>query len=173
MPPQVPKPYFLGTQLAYIPLVKKNKGSDSNQEGSVFMLRAANPSKHSKSISLPSTFSRVRGVSLLEIMVAIALTSMILVGIMASLSTGFIAQNQNSEIQESQLLVHQVLEEIQDIEFENLLSFNGQFVTSGEHQANITVDYINSNLIRVEVVTTSTEYPNVSTSSVTLIADRS
>ena len=91
---------------------------------------------------------------------------------MAALSTSFVAQAQSSETLESQLLVEQVLEELHDVDFETLVSFNGTYVESGAHRADITAAYVTANLVRVELVTTSTAHPTISSRAVTLIADR-
>ena len=68
-------------------------------------------------------------------------------------------------------VVRDVLEEIQDNDFTNLLSFDGQFVTEGAHQADISVSLVNVHLMRVQVTTTSTQYPEVSASAVTMISN--
>src|SRR5262245_30017383 len=70
------------------------------------------------------------GFTLLEMALGFTVIGMILMGIMATFSTGFIAQRDNSEIAENQFLTRQVFEELQDIQFPDLLSFNDTSVTS-------------------------------------------
>ncbi len=126
----------------------------------------------SSSASRGGVKDREGGMTLLEIMISLTILSMILLGVMASISTGFQAQHLNTEQLNSQLLVQQVIEELQDNNFETLVTFNGQTVTSGAHIATMQVSYVNVNLVRVTVTTSSTQFPTVSSRAVTYIADR-
>ncbi|MBI4584911.1 MAG: type II secretion system protein [Planctomycetes bacterium] len=126
----------------------------------------------SSRVSRGGVKDREGGMTLLEIMISLTILSMILLGVMASISTGFQAQHLNTEQLNSQLLVQQVIEELQDNSFDNLVTFNGQTVTSGAHTAAMEVGYVNANLVRVTVTTSSTQFPTVSSRAVTYLADR-
>ena len=112
-----------------------------------------------------------QGMTLIEIAISLSIIGVLLLGVMASLSTGLSAQSINGERLTAHYLARDVLEEIQDNDFTNLLSFDGQFVTEGAHQADISVSLVNVHLMRVQVTTTSTQYPEVSASAVTMISN--
>jgi len=116
--------------------------------------------------------SRLRGLTLLEIMVTIALLALIMIGILASLSTSFLAQRNNTDLLECQFLSQRVLEEVKSTSYDGLLSFNGTHVddTSGKYRASISASNAAANLVQVEVVTAAREKPINSTRVVTLIS---
>jgi hypothetical protein len=103
------------------------------------------------------------GMHLLEIAVSMTLVLVILLGVMASISSASFAA--------SQMLMNQVIEEVQASPFDSLLSFNGQFVTSGVHRADITTGSVNADLVQIQVVVTSTTFPDVTSQAVILISD--
>ena len=113
------------------------------------------------------------GFTLIEVSLALSMIAMILVGVMAALSSGFLAQRNNSEIVETQFLTQQVVEEIQDSAFDDLLSFNGTSVTStdGFYRAQVTAASAGLHLIRIEVVSSSIARPTIWSRAVTLISD--
>lgn len=96
-----------------------------------------------------------------------------MIGVMASLSTGFMAQRSNSEILESQLLAREVLEEVQSTAYDSLLSFNGTSVTSGNgrFRADITAAAAGTGLVRISVSSSCLANPTITSQLVTQIAD--
>jgi Tfp pilus assembly protein PilV len=111
------------------------------------------------------------GMHLLEIAVSMTLVLVILLGVMASISSASFAERSASEGLASQMLMNQVIEEVQASPFDSLLSFNGQFVTSGVHRADITTGSVNADLVQIQVVVTSTTFPDVTSQAVILISD--
>jgi Tfp pilus assembly protein PilV len=111
------------------------------------------------------------GMHLLEIAVSMTLVLVILLGVMASISSASFAERSASEGLASQMLMNQVIEEVQASPFDSLLSFNGQFVTSGAHRADITTGSVNADLVQIQVVVTSTTFPDVTSQAVILISD--
>ncbi len=116
---------------------------------------------------------RSDGLTLVEIALTIALLGMIMIGVMASLSTGFLAQRSNSDLLETQLLAREVLEEVQSTPYDSLLSFNGTSVTSGNGkcQASISAATAGTGLVRIAVASTCVANPSISSNLVTQIAD--
>jgi Tfp pilus assembly protein PilV len=116
---------------------------------------------------------RTRGLSMVEVAISVSLLGLILVGVMGSLSTSFIAQRTNSDVMQCQLLTQQVMEEVQSTPYTDLLSFNGTFLddTSGKHRARITASLQGANLVRIEVNTTSLDHPQNTARAVTMIAN--
>ena len=121
----------------------------------------------------PERGCRREGFTLIEVSLALSLIAMILVGVMAALSSAFLAQRNNSEIVETQFLTQQVIEEAQDSAFDDLLSFNGTSVTStdGLYRAQITASSAGLHLVRIEVVSSSIARPTIWSRAVTLISD--
>ena len=115
---------------------------------------------------------RLCGLTMIEIMVTIALLALIMIGILASLSTSFLAQRNNTDLLECQFLSQRVLEEVKSTSYDGLLSFNGTHVddTSGKYRASISASNAAANLVQVEVVTAAREKPQNSTRMVTLIS---
>jgi Tfp pilus assembly protein PilV len=113
------------------------------------------------------------GFTMLEMVLGFTILSMILMGIMATFSTGFIAQRDNSELSENQLLTRQVCEELQDIQFADLLGFNGTAVTSpnGKNRAAISVTGMGVDLVRIQVVSSSVTRPEITSRAVTLVSN--
>ncbi|MBI4605123.1 MAG: hypothetical protein HY721_24430 [Planctomycetes bacterium] len=110
------------------------------------------------------------GFNLIEVTLTMAIVLTILLGVMASISTASMAEMSASENVASQLLMSQVLEEVKSNEFEDLLSFNGQYVTSGTNRADISVVSLSTDLVRIQVSVTSTAFPDVVNSAVLLQA---
>lgn len=115
------------------------------------------------------------GLSLIEVSVSISVLTIVCLGVLASISTSARAFRESDEFHESQLLVQEVLEEIQTAPFDTLLSFDGQFVNSddGEYRADISVDYVTLNLVRVHVSCTRIGTAALESEAVRLIADPS
>jgi prepilin-type N-terminal cleavage/methylation domain-containing protein len=111
------------------------------------------------------------GFTLLEVFMAMTIVAIILLGVMGSISTASFAERNAGESLQSQMLLNQVIEELQDNPFSNLLSFNGQFVTSGDHRADILVGLLSPDLARIQVSVTSTLYPEVSTRALVFISN--
>lgn len=110
------------------------------------------------------------GFNLLEIAITMAIVLTILLGVMASISTASMAEMNSSEHVASQLLLSQALEELKANDFNDLITFNGQFVTSGTNRADIAVAYLTPDLIRLQVTVTSTAFTDVVNSAVLLQA---
>jgi prepilin-type N-terminal cleavage/methylation domain-containing protein len=126
---------------------------------------------HTRFLGRNAMEPRSQGLTLIEIAISLSIIGVLLLGVMASLTTGLSAQAENRERLTAQYLVRDVLEEIQDNDFANLLSFDGLFVTEGAHQADISVSLVNTNLMRVQVSTTSTQHVEVSATAVTMISN--
>ncbi len=116
---------------------------------------------------------RTEGLSMVEIAITISLLGLILVGILGSLSTGFLAQRSNGDLTECQMFTQQVIEEIRSTPFADLLSFNGTYVddAAGTHRARIAASVYGMNLVKIEVVTSSLSQPQNSCGAVTLMAN--
>ncbi len=116
---------------------------------------------------------RDRGLSMIEVAISLSLLGLILVGVLGSLSTGFMAQRNNSDILECQLLTQRVIEEVQGSEFDSLPSFNGKYVedTAHKHRARIYASMIGMNLVQLEVETASLVIPQNSARAVTLVSN--
>ncbi len=112
------------------------------------------------------------GFSLIEVAAGLALLAVILLGVMAAISTAFTGTRESTDRMENQLLLNRVIEEIQASPYESLLSFNGTFVTEGDHRADIQVALTEPNLIQVQVNVASQGNPGVSSQGVFLLADR-
>lgn len=110
------------------------------------------------------------GSSLLEVAISLALILAILIGVMASLTTAAVAQMNATESTQSQALLSQTLEEIKANDYDDLLSFNGQSVTSGTNTALIQADLVATNLTRIQITVTSSAYADVITRTILLIA---
>ncbi len=109
---------------------------------------------------------------MLEIMVAMTILAFILVGVLASLSTSFLAQRNNTDALECQLLTQRVIEEVKSRPYDTLLSFNGTRVddASGRYRASISAANVGANLVQVEVVTVARDKPDNSARVVSLIS---
>jgi len=112
------------------------------------------------------------GLTLIEITITIAILALIMIGVLTSLSTSFMAQRNNTDLLECQFLTQRVLEEIKSTSYDGLLSFNGTRVddASGKYRASISASSVAANLVQVEVVTAAREKPQNSTRMVTLIS---
>lgn len=115
--------------------------------------------------------SRDAGSSLIEVAISLALILAILLGVMAALSTGSLAQMNATEATSSQLLLSQAIEEVKNNDYDSLLSFNGQTVVSGTNTATILADLVSANLTRIQVTVTSTAFPDVTSRAVILLAN--
>ncbi len=115
--------------------------------------------------------SRDAGSSLIEVAISLALILAILLGVMAALSTGSLAQLNATEATTSQLLLSQAIEEVKNNDYDSLLSFNGQTVVSGTNTATILADLVSTDLTRIQVTVTSTAFPDVTSRAVILLAN--
>ncbi len=118
---------------------------------------------------------RNTGLNLLEVSVSLSVITLACLGVMASLSTGAFAFRESNEFHESQLLVQEVIEELNTVSFDTLLSFDGQYVNSedGEYRADIGVDYVSQDLIRVHVSCTLVGNGDLESEAVRLFSNRS
>lgn len=122
------------------------------------------------SLAAGSTRRGQEGASLIEVAISLVLILAMLLGVMASLSTASVAQMSSTEGTQSQFLLSQVLEEVKNNSFDNLLSFNGQQVTSGTNRATISVGLVTVDLVRVQVAVASTAFPEVANRAVLFLA---
>ncbi len=113
------------------------------------------------------------GLTMVEITITIAILALIMIGVLTSLSTSFMAQRNNTDLLECQFLTQRVLEEVKSTSYDGLLSFNGTRVDdpSGKYRASISASSAATNLVRVEVVTTARDNPESSARMVTLISN--
>jgi len=114
---------------------------------------------------------RVAGFNLIEIAISMAIILTILLGVMAAISTASLAEANSNEAVSGQLLLTQTVEELKNNNFAELLGFHGQYVTSGTNRADISAALVTQDLIRLQVDVTSTDFPDVSSSAVFLLAD--
>jgi Tfp pilus assembly protein PilV len=117
------------------------------------------------------TEERSAGFSLLEVGFAMGIILTILLGVMASISTASVAEMNASEGLASQLLLSQTVEEVKNNSFDNLITYNGQTVTSGTNTATIQVAYLTTDLVRIQVNVVSSQFAGVTNSAVQLIAN--
>ena len=135
------------------------------------MNRIVRPSRSEGWLCLASSSARGQeGASLIEVAISLVLILAMLLGVMASLSTASVAQMSSTESTQSQFLLSQVLEEVKNNSFDNLLSFNGQQVTSGTNRATISVGLVTADLVRVQVAVASTAFPEVANRAVLFLA---
>lgn len=120
----------------------------------------------------PPHIHRSNGLTLIEVSITLVVLTLILTGLMASLSTGFLAQRQNTDLLECQLLTQQVIEEVQTAPYATLLSFNGTHVddTAKTHRAQILARLADTGLVQIEVTTASLSQPLNTLRAVTLIS---
>src|SRR2546425_7455837 len=123
--------------------------------------------------AVPELRERSRGFNLLEVTLFLTIILTILLGVMASISNASLAERNSSENLQSQLLLDQVLNEIQANIFDNLITFNGQYVTSGNHRADIRVTLITSDLAQIQVDVTSPVFTDISNRAVLLLSNTS
>lgn len=114
---------------------------------------------------------QTEGFSLLEMVIAMAILLTIVLGVMASISNAAIAEMNASEALASQLLLSQTMEELKNNDFADLITFNGQSVSSGTNTALIRVSSLTTNLVRIQVDVTSNGFTDVANSSVLLVAN--
>ena len=119
-----------------------------------------------------SSSDRTEGMSLIEVAVATSLLALILLGVMFSLSTGFMARRNNTDNMENQFFTRGVMEELQSTAYASLLSFNGTAVASanGKYRASITVNSAGVNLLRIVVTSADVTRPETSFRLVTQVA---
>lgn len=119
-----------------------------------------------------SSPDRTEGMSLIEVAVATSLLALILLGVMFSLSTGFMARRNNTDNMENQFFTRGVMEELQSTTYASLLSFNGTAVASanGKYRASITVNSAGVNLLRIVVTSADVTRPETSFRLVTQVA---
>ena len=95
----------------------------------------------------------------------------VVLGVLGSISNASVAQRTTQVEVESRQLLDRVLEEIESVDFDGLLGFDGTFIVSGAHRADLTVVLLQPNLMQVQVDVTSAQFPEVRNVGVTLIAD--
>ena len=125
-----------------------------------------------RSLLKRSSSDRTEGMSLIEVAVATSLLALILLGVMFSLSTGFMARRNNTDNMENQFFTRGVMEELQSTAYASLLSFNGTAVASanGKYRASITVNSAGVNLLRIVVTSADVTRPETSFRLVTQVA---
>ena len=125
-----------------------------------------------RSLLKRSSSDRTEGMSLIEVAVATSLLALILLGVMFSLSTGFMARRNNTDNMENQFFARGVMEELQSTVYAGLLSFNGTAVASanGKYRASITVNSAGVNLLRIVVTSADVTRPETSFRLVTQVA---
>ena len=114
---------------------------------------------------------RTQGITLLEIAFATALFSVIAFGVLGGIVIASGAQRSNLVELESRQLFDRVMEELQAVDFDGLLVFDGTFIVAGDHRADITVVQIEPALMQLQVDVTSTEFAYVTNVGTLLIAD--
>ncbi len=120
----------------------------------------------------PLSFFSEGAFNLLEATVALAILTLALLGVLAAISNASVAERETAQMLESQAALAQVLEEIQSLPYDTVLSLNGTFVTKGNQRADIRAALDRVGLIRVQVDVTSAANPAVSSSAALLVADR-
>lgn len=119
----------------------------------------------------PGEESRQEGVGLIEVAVSFALLLTILLGVMGSLTTASAVQLNTNERVSNQMLLGQSLEELKSVPFSTLTSFNGTHVISGKNRVDFLVTPLSAALVRVEVVSTSSEYSDITNRAVLLLVN--
>ena len=111
------------------------------------------------------------GFNLIEVTLAMAILSIVLLGVMAALTNASFAERETSDVLQSQLLLGQVVEETRSVAFDDLLSLNGTYVVKGSHRANITAGLVNPDLVRIQVDVNATDGGNARSRSVLFLAN--
>ena len=115
---------------------------------------------------------RRAGMSLVEIALAISILGLILIGVMGSLSMGFMAKKNNSDQLANQFFARRIIEQMQSTPYSTLLSFNGTSVTStdGKYRSSIAVRDAGLNLLRIVVTSNALTNPEINYRLVTMVA---
>jgi type II secretory pathway pseudopilin PulG len=121
---------------------------------------------------IPAPGDRRGGMSLVEIALAISILGLILIGVLGSLSMGFMAKKNNSDQLANQFFARRIIEQMQSTPYVTLLSFNGTSVTStdGKYRSSIAVRDAGLNLLRIVVISNALTNPEISYRLVTMVA---
>jgi len=117
--------------------------------------------------------SRERGFTLVEVMIAAAVIAIILIGVVSTFSTAFVADRVASEATQAQNYCRQTMETLMGQPFSTLASFNGTTLVRGSLRSTVETATVAVGLVRVGVTVVSTAEPEVRSQLVTLVADRS
>lgn len=116
---------------------------------------------------------REQGFTLIEVMIAAAVIAIVLIGVVSTLSTAFVADRVASESTRAQNYCRQTMETLMEQEFSTLPTFNGSSIVRGTLSANIETTTVAVGLVRVGVTVVSSAESDVRCQLVTLVADRS
>jgi len=111
------------------------------------------------------------GFSLVEVAVALTLVGVIVLGVLATVSTAAASGRSSGARLDSQMLLNQVIEEIQGSPYDTLLGFHGTFVVEGDHRADISAVLADVNLVQIQVDVASQVDPSIASRGVLLVAD--
>ena len=112
------------------------------------------------------------GFTIVEMLITAALVGIVVIGVVSTFTTAFVADRNSQEIMTSRNMAQEIMENMQAVDFDNLLAMNGTTVTRDDLTANVSVDQVASGLLRVEVLVSHASIADVNTRVVTVVADR-
>ena len=124
-------------------------------------------------IPLPSTAPRSESAfTLFEVLVATVIIGLVVVGVVSTYTTAFVADRSSQEIVAGRDLAQEVMESMAAVDFEALPTMDGATVDRGDLTATVAVTQVSTGLLRVQVVVTHASIGEVNIPLVTLVADR-
>ena len=112
------------------------------------------------------------GFTLIEMLITAALIGIVVVGVVSTFTTAFIADRNSQEVITGRNLAQEVMETMAAVDYGNLLAMHGNAITRDDFTATISVDQIAAGLLRVEVAVTHANVADVNVRMVTVVADR-
>lgn len=116
--------------------------------------------------------AREEGFTLLEIMIALVILGSILLGVTLGISTAFAAGRDTQERLEQRLFTSRVVEELRALPWTTLPGFHGYTVEEGNFLATVRVQLVATQLLQVQVETSSSAVTGESTRTTFLVANK-
>ncbi len=110
------------------------------------------------------------GFSLVEVMVAITLLTILSLGVLASMVVGFSADRSTQEIARSQQFAVQVLETVKSTPYDLLPTLSGITIPQNDLEATVGVSVLSAGLQRIEISVIHASEPAANSRLVTLRA---
>ncbi|MHC4663001.1 MAG: prepilin-type N-terminal cleavage/methylation domain-containing protein [Planctomycetota bacterium] len=120
----------------------------------------------------PATRKDSAGLTLVEIMVALSLLTIVAVGVMSSFSSLFSSNRANAAAIDIQLLTERVVQELEAVPPEQLLSWDGSSVEENGITVGIRVSKVAPTLLQLEATGTRTGREGGQFTLVSLRAER-
>ena len=112
------------------------------------------------------------GLTIIEIVAATVIIAILASGVLSSMSVAYVADRNSTDSITAQNLVREVVESVEATPFEAMLALDGSTLVDDRFMATTTTTLVSVGLMRVEVVVTCSDNPEVNAVAITLIADR-